>query len=210
MASSALCFTPEFKERGKGKTVLALHAHSALLAAQPLARPLRPASARTRGAALIAVILWLSGVPQLFAQGRMATGILSVQVRPEELLQSQGSSVKLKIRLAPGTTAHLWAAETCASPGAASQVIALSGSYSIPLNSFAPASGYFSPSTMRVCLASSDGVLKDSVAAEFSRTALGAPLQAATPGFASNIISFDLPTGWAVTTQAGVTTWSNP
>ena len=201
--------THELRERG-GKAVLVVRAGSSLLKGHSIHfRPI-PASPRARNTALIFVFLLLSGALQLFAQRRVVQSSMVLQVRPEELLQNQNGSVKLKIRLAPGTTARLWAADSCASPAQTSQVITLSGVYSIPLSSFAPASANPSPSAMRVCLESSDGALKDSVPAEFSATGYGMPLDAATPQVAALGTSFDLPTGTVVTSQAGMTTWSNP
>jgi len=189
--------------------VLAFRAGSSLLAAQPTHLHPLPASARARKT-LICILLLLSGALQLFAQRRTASGSLVLQIRPEELLQNQEGGVKLKIRLAPGTTARLWAADSCTSPAQTSQVFSLSGVYSIPLSSFALAISNPSPSAVRVCLASSDGALEDSVPAEFSGTGYAAPVHAATPQVAAFGTSFGSPTGWVVTTQADMTTWSNP
>ena len=202
--------TLELRKGGGGKAVLAPPAGWARPAAQPLHFRLILPLSGVRPRALVGVLFLLSGALPLFAQQRMVNSSLVLQVRPEEVLQSQDGSVKLKIRLAPGTTASLWAAESCASPAAAAQIIAVSGVYSLPLSSFAPAPGNSSPSALRVCLASSDGALKDSLPAPFSGTGYAAPASGATPQLALDGISWDLPAGWVVTTQGNVTTWSAP
>jgi hypothetical protein len=161
-------------------------------------------------AALIGVILLLTGVPQLYAQGRAATTSLVLQVRPEELLQEQNGSVVLKIRLARGTTARLWAANACTSPSQETHVITQSGIYSIPLSAFAPVSSNPSPGRTRVCLVSTDGALDDSLPVELLGTGNGATDQRAAPLIAPSGVSFDVPAGWVRTTRAGTTTWSNP
>jgi hypothetical protein len=152
----------------------------------------------------------LTGVPQLYAQGRTATASLVLRVRPEELLQEQNGSVLLKIRLARGTTARLWAANSCTSPSPESQVIIFSGNYTIPLNTLTPVSSDLAPGATHVCLMSSDGVLNDSVPVVILGTGNGATVQGATPQLAPSGLSIDVPDGWAVTTRAGTTTWSNP
>jgi hypothetical protein len=85
----------------------------------------------------------------------------------------------------------------------------MSGIYSIPYSALTPVSSNPRPSTMWVCLASSDGVLNDSLPVEILGTGYGAAVQAA-PLIAPNGVPLDVPTGWAVTTQADTTTWSNP
>ena len=67
---------------------------------------------------LLGLLVLLAGGAQVFAQGRMGAAALRLQVRPEVLLQDRGGSVLLKIRLARGATARLWAATSCASPSA--------------------------------------------------------------------------------------------
>jgi hypothetical protein len=161
-------------------------------------------------AALIGVIVLLTGVIQLYAQSRTATASLVLQVRPEELLQDQNGSVVLKIRLARGTTARLWAANSCTSPSPESQVITMSGIYSIPLNALRPVISDPNSSASHVCLLSSDGVLNDSLpvvmmAPGNSTRGQGPPHLTAPSG-----VSVDMLAGWAVATQAGTTTWSNP
>ena len=204
MARSVLDGALELRERSREKSVRPPCARSELLAAQPSTLRPSPPRARVRRAALLGVILLLAGVPRLFAQGRTGTISLTMQVRPEELLQNQNGSVVLKIRLARGTTAHLWAASSCTSPSQASQVITLSGMYSIPLTAFAPASGSTSP--MRVCLASTDGVLNDSLPVEL----LGSGNSGVAPQIAPNSTSFDLPVGWVETVKGRTKTWSSP
>jgi len=156
------------------------------------------------------VILLLAGAPQLDAQSRTATTSLVLQVRPEELLRAQNGSVELKIRLARGATARLWVASSCTSPSSQSQVIAISGVYRIPLSALTLVSNYPSLSTMRVCLASSDGTLHDSLPVEILGTKDGAAVQGTTSLMAPNGVQVDAPAGWVVTTRAGTTTWSNP
>jgi hypothetical protein len=138
---------------------------------------LSPAHARGRTAALVVVIVFLAGTSPLYAQGRTATASLELQVRPEELLQDQDGSVVLKIRLARGTTARLWAANSCTSPSPQSHVITMSGTYSIPYSALAPVSSNLSPGTMQVCLVSSDGMLNDSLPVKIMGTGNGAVMQ---------------------------------
>jgi hypothetical protein len=161
-------------------------------------------------AVLIGVIVLLTGQIPLYAQSRMATSSLVLQVRPEELLQVQNDSVVLKIRLARGTMAQLWAAESCTSPSPESQVIIASGKYTIPLNTLTPVSSNTTATTGQVCLASSDGVLNDSRPVEIVGTGNGAPVEGRTPPLAPGGVSVDVPDGWTVTTRAGTMTWSNP
>ena len=174
------------------------------------AMPPRLPPARGRMAALICVLVLLTGVPQLCAQSRTATASLIVQVRPEELLQAQNGSVALKLRLASGATARLWAAISCTSPPLDSQIIIASGDYTIPLNTLIPVSSAPGPSAGQVCLISSDGVLNDSRPVEILGTGTGAAVRGSTPQIAPSGAWVDVPEGWAVTTQAGTTTWSNP
>lgn len=211
MSGSALWRALELRERSSARTAQSLRSRSMPLAAKLMTLRPSPAHAPTRMAALVSLILWLTSAPQLYAQRRMATASLVVQVRPEEQLQSQNGSVVLKIRLARGTTARLWAADTCASSSQATHVITLSGTYSIPWSGFTPVSNNPSSSAMRVCLASSDGALNDSLPVEFLGPRYGATAPGATPQITTpSSDSFDLPDGWVETTQAGTTTWSNP
>lgn len=204
MARSALDGALELRERSGEKSVRAPCARSELLAAQPSKLRPHPPRARVRLAALLGVILLLAVVPRLFAQGRTGASSLTLQVRPEEVLQNQDGSVVLKIRLARGTTARLWAASSCTSPSQASQIITLSGMYRIPLTAFALASGSTSP--MRVCLASTDGVLNDSLPVEL----LGTGNSGVATQIAPNSTAFDLPVGWVETVQGRTKTLSSP
>jgi len=179
------------------------------LIAKPMTVRLSPTRARGMMVALIGVFALLSSLPQLYAQGRMATASLVLRVRPEELLQDQSGSVVVKIRLARGTTARLWAANSCISPSPESHVITLSGTYTIPHDAFTPVSSpSFGP--VQVCLASSDGVLHDSLPVEGSGAANGTAVQGATPLIDSSGVSVDAPAVWTVTTVAGSATWSKP
>jgi len=172
--------------------------------------PASPPRARGRMAALIVAVVLLTAAPQLYAQGRTATSSLALQVRPEELLQEQNGSVALKIRLARGTTAGLWAGNSCASPSPQSHVITMSGIYSIPYSALTPVSSNPSPSTMQVCLESSDGVLNDSLSVEILGTGNGAAMQGSTPVIAPSGVLVEVPAGWMVTAGSGTTTQSNP
>jgi hypothetical protein len=90
----------------------------------------------------------------------VATAQLAVNVSAEATLAWQGSSVVLvKARLAPGTQARVWAADTCGAPVAGSQMISTSGTVAIDLASI---NGVGQP---MVCLASSDGRVSVSLAA---------------------------------------------
>ncbi len=180
------------------------------LAARPMIIRLTAARARGRTAALIGVMVLLTGLNQLYAQGRTATPSLVLQVRPEELLQDQNGSVVLKIRLARGTTARLWAANSCTTPSPPSHVITMSGIYSIPHRVLTPVISNPSPSMMRVCLVSSDGALNDSLPVEILGIGSGAAVQGSTPLVAPSGVPVDVPAGWVATTRARTTTWSNP
>ena len=172
--------------------------------------PASPPRAHGRMAALIVLIVLLTAVPQLYAQRRTATSSQALQVRPEELLQDRNGSVALKIRLARGTTAGLWVANSCASPSPQSHVITMSGIYSILYSALTPVSSNPSPSTMQVCLVSSDGMLNDSLPVEILGTGNGAAMQGSTPVIAPSGVLVEVPAGWMVTAQSGRTTRSNP
>jgi len=161
-------------------------------------------------AALIVLIVLLTAVPQLYAQRRTATSSQALQVRPEELLQDRNGSVALKIRLARGTTAGLWVANSCASPSPQSHVITMSGIYSILYSALTPVSSNPSPSTMQVCLVSSDGMLNVSLPVVILGTGNGAAMQGSTPVIAPSGVLVEVPAGWMVTAQSGRTTRSNP
>ena len=93
----------------------------------------------------------------LYAKSKTGTATLLVTVREEELVQIQGESVILKIRLASGVTAKLWGDTACGAPGQEAMVLTKSGTYTISLGSVSQDQrGY-------VCLLSSDGTLRDSL-----------------------------------------------
>jgi hypothetical protein len=161
-------------------------------------------------AALIVVISLLTGVTQLYAQGRMATASLILQVRPEELLKVMNGNVMLKIRLARGTTARLWGANSCTSPSPDAQVVTMSGTYSFPWSALTPVSSNLSPSTMQVCLVSSDGMIYDSLPVEILGTGYGAAMQQSTLQVVPNPVSVDVPAEWSVNDGSGTRTYSNP
>lgn len=173
-------------------------------------RPTRTRRVAGRGMAMLIVgIALLAGAPQLHAQGRIATASLVLQVRPQEFMKDLNGSVSVKIRLARGTTARLWAANSCISPSSESQIIAVSGIYTIPYSALTPVSSPNSGAT-EVCLESSDGSLHDSLPVEILGAANGATVQGATPAMASGGVLPDVPAGWVVNTQAARTTWSKP
>ncbi len=165
-------------------------------------------TADKRMAALIFGIVLLAGLPRLYAQGRMATSSLVLQVRPEALLQDRNGSIVVKVRLARGTTARLWMANSCTPASRESHIITFSGIYTIPHGALTPVSNNPSGGATQVCLASSDGVLNDSLQVEILEAANGTPVQGATPLIAPSGISIDVPAGMTVTTQAGTATWS--
>jgi hypothetical protein len=181
-----------------------------LRASRRTAIQLAPARTRGRAPALIGVMVLLTGITQLYAQNRTATGSLVLQVRPEERLEDQNGIVALKIRLAGGTTARLWAADSCTSPSPQSQVITMSGIYSIPHSALTPVINNPGSGTMRVCLASSDGLLNDSLPVDILGMGTGTAAQGATPQISPSGLSVDVPAGWVLTTQAGQATWSSP
>jgi hypothetical protein len=152
--------------------------------------------------ALMAVVVLLTGTAQLHAQRRTATASLTLQVRPEELLQAQADGVVLKIRLGRGSSARLWAANACTLPSPQSYVIAKSGIHDIPYNALAPVTSGPRGSSQRVCLVSSDGVLSDSLPVEILATGHSAGMQGPT--------SPDVSAGVETTAQAGTPSFSNP
>jgi hypothetical protein len=79
---------------------------------------------------------------------------LVVQVRSEAAIAWQGEdAVLVKVRLAPGTQVKVWAEDSCGSP-AKGQVIAASGTYTIPLI------GINGTWKTDVCLVFSDGSIR--------------------------------------------------
>jgi hypothetical protein len=166
--------------------------------------------ARARTGALSTVIVLLTGAIQLAAQSRMATASLSVQVRPEGLLQAQSGSVALKIRLSRGTTARLWRGNDCASPSPQAYLISMSGTYNIPFGALKSAVVDAGQRTKRVCLASSDGLLNDSLPVEISEAGTSSAGQGPVSLTAPSPVSLAVPVGVVVTTQGATTTWSTP
>jgi hypothetical protein len=161
-------------------------------------------------AALIAILVLLTSHIQLFAQSRTATISLELRVSPEELLQVKDGSVRLKIRLAPGTIASVWAANSCSSPSPQSQVISASGTYTLSLHTMMAGISIANASAAHVCLASSDGTLNDSVPVGILAIGNGTAVQDRTSQLAPNGVTAVAPAGWSLTTQADTTTWSNP
>jgi hypothetical protein len=187
-----------------------LRSSSRLLATKPITIRLSSKFSRGSMAALITVLVLLTGQIQLYAQSRTATTSLELRVNPEELLQVQNESVLLKIRLGSRTIASIWAANSCTSPAPQSQVITASGTYTVPLHTLMSGIGNPDSNAARVCLISSDGALKDSAPVGIFATGNGAAMQGRTPQLAPNGVSVVVQDGWAVTTQAGTATWSNP
>lgn len=179
-------------------------------AARELTIELTSTNAWGRVATLVGALIFLTSAISLYAQRRTATTSLELRVRPEELLRVQNDSLVLKIRLAPGTIASIWAANSCTSPAPQSRVISASGTYTLPLHALMSMLSNPTSSATQVCLASSDGVLNDSVPLGILATGNGAAVHGETPQLAPNGVSIVAPDGWAVTTPAGTTTWSNP
>ena len=163
-----------------------------------------------RVAALATALVLLTSAIKLYAPDRVANSSLVLRVSPEELLQVKDGSVVLKIRLGPGTIANVWAANSCTSPAPQSQVVTASGTYTFPLPTLMSGISDPNPSTTQVCLVSSDGTLNDSVPVGISAIGNGAAAEGRTPLLARNGVSVVVQDGWAVTTRAGTTTWSNP
>jgi hypothetical protein len=172
------------------------------LAARLMATRLAPA--------LIGVMVLLTGITQLYAQNRTATASLVLQVRSEEVLQEQNGVVALKIRLARGTTARLWATNFCTSPPPESQVITQSGYYSIPLSGLRPMISEPNSGASLVCLQSSDGMLSDSLPVVIIAPGDNTGGQGPPRLMAAGVVSVNVPAGWAVTARPGTKTWSNP
>ena len=83
---------------------------------------------------------------------------LVLQVRPEAALLPVGdNAVRLKIRLAPGAQATLWASDSCEAPLPNGFVVSRAGAYLIPLSAIE------NTGSRNICLASSDGALNSSI-----------------------------------------------
>jgi hypothetical protein len=111
-----------------------------------------------KNAIVLGFLFALSGLAQLSSA---SSAQMVVDVRPEAALAWQGNSmVLIKVRLAPGTQARVWAAESCGVPaGDGAQMISASGTVAIELSTIG---GEGMP---LVCLSSSDGRLSASLAA---------------------------------------------
>ena len=104
---------------------------------------------------MLRMVLFMIALPCVAQQ--ISTGQLSVTVRPElTATLDGGGSVQVRIRLAPGTQARVWTAESCAAPIPDAYVIARSGTYHIATSTLAG-------NGTTVCLASSDGRLAFSI-----------------------------------------------
>ena len=107
---------------------------------------------RVRAVAVLslALIAGLSVVRFTAAQQQKAT-TLTVGVQPQLLLVQQGSNVILKIRLAHGVTAELWADNSCDTPRNNAMTFSASGTYTIPVQSIKGHGEQYA------CVLSSDG-----------------------------------------------------
>ena len=124
-----------------------------------------PAPRYARGRALILLLaLGLTNAPALRAQkSRVATTALVLHVVPEEQMEVQSDATALKIRLASGSTAQIWAGSSCGAPAPQARIITKSGTYSIPLNTIGVTHSHTASDGVSICLLSSDGLLRDYV-----------------------------------------------
>ncbi len=113
---------------------------------------------RLSGAALILFLLLQSA--SLAAQGSRSyrTSLLLVRVGEESQLQMSGSTVILKIRLAPGVVSRLWSDKACGDPTDEAIVIPRSDTYAIALQDIPHGNLTY------LCLLLSDGKLHNSLA----------------------------------------------
>ena|SRR5208282_1210166 len=88
----ALSLLSVTREPKMGIPMQSIRSSAEPLTARLMTIPLRPARGRGRMAAFISALVLVTGVPQLYAQGRTATTSLGLQVRPAELLQHQDGS----------------------------------------------------------------------------------------------------------------------
>jgi hypothetical protein len=63
-----------------------------------------------------------------FGQARSANGAMALTVRPAAKLEVSATSIVVKVRLATGSQAYLWAAQDCSSP-VPNIIVERSGSY---------------------------------------------------------------------------------
>lgn len=166
--------------------------------------PRIPAPWHAGGRALLLVFASLLGnAPTLQAQGsRTESAALVLHVVPEDHMEVQSDAIVLKIRLARGASARLWAADSCSSPSAESHVVSKSGTYNIPYAVLRMVATIPTDGSDRVCLESSDGTLRDSVPIGFRLTNDGAEVQAPQLVNVSGV--------WGTSIQKGTITVSNP
>ena len=107
------------------------------------------------------IIMGLLFVAAGWAQASsVSSAQMFVDVRAAAALAWQGDSVVLvKVRLAPGTQARVWADDTCGAATASARVVSSSGTVAIGL---ATIDGAGKP---MVCLSSSDGRISASLTA---------------------------------------------
>lgn len=171
---------------------------------------IRPLWVRGVRAALIGLILLQGSAALLHAQSRTASSAVVLQVRPEERLEEQLGRVILRIRIARGTTARIWAANSCAASSFESQVITQSGNYSFPLSALTGESSHPGADALQVCLTSSDGALSDSLPVEPWGSEEYPGVQGTASLAAPGGMAVDAPDGRAVITPSGIKTWANP
>ena len=62
-------------------------------------------------------------------------GPVSVVIAPAVALENMGNNaVRVKIRLSPASSAHIWLSNTCADTTAGPYILSLSGDYTIPVS----------------------------------------------------------------------------
>jgi hypothetical protein len=170
----------------------------------------RPARGGAWGRTLVLLIALVLGSPLLWLRAqksKVATTTLVLTVVPEERMALQGNAVSLKIRLASGTTARLWAGTSCGTALPASLVITRSGAYSIQPTALGVTYTPAASEVVSVCLLSSDGLLHDSVA--IRGAVLTAPASVGTEASTLTVQPLQA-NGSVTTTSAGVTTASSP
>ena len=109
-------------------------------------------------AAIAGLAACLLVVAFAYAGVRSVTTRLNLAVGEQVYLAQQGNNLILKIRMAPGVTAQLWADNVCGQPKSNALVFTKSGNYTIPVESIKGSGASYA------CLLSSDGQLKTSVA----------------------------------------------
>ena len=109
----------------------------------------------------LALISGLSIVGYTAAQ-QQKTATLTLGVQPQLLLVEQDPNVILKIRLAHGVTAQLWANNSCGSPKNNAMTFTASGTYTISIQSI---KGH---GELYACVLSSDGLQHATLAIRYS------------------------------------------